>query len=625
MRRLFAVVLTVLCSVSLSVAQTPSTTRQIPYAGTALDDTGAPLTGEVALTLELYEDQEGGTPLWRERQRVQTDPRGRYLAYLGAVRPLPQAAFTQERARWLSVSINSRPVPRVKLVAVPYALRAADADTLGGQPASSFVRSRADGRLETSAGVVAVDAVDGTGVPGQLAKWVTSTFQSSSIISESATNRIGVGLPDPTGGGVVDSVFTIRNFDNNTGLALLNDSQARRFALNTLATGGWTLYDGGTNRWNRGLTQLNGNLGIGTTSPASPLDVRGAAGLSAPVVASFATGAGVLGAAVSGTADSFVTNTSAAGIFGQATGTCGHAGGFVSNNNCSTVRIDQGGIAPALEVIQFGSNPVGDIVLFRGIAANIVAGINKAGRGTFNGGGDFGGGVSVTGHLTTTGNVTAGGEVTGASPNNVAVRGNSADGVGTMGQSITGVGVFAVSQNGPGLYAESSVGFAGEFAGDVAISGTLIKGGGSFKIDHPLDPTNRYLSHSFVESPDMMNVYNGNATLDSTGEAWVALPEWFEALNRDFRYQLTAIGAPGPNLYVATKVSGNRFKIAGGTPGGEVSWQVTGVRQDAWANAHRIAVEEKKPEAERGSYLHPREYGHPESVAAKPSLSVRKR
>src|SRR5690606_8888158 len=80
----------------------------------------------------------------------------------------------------------------------------------------------------------------------------------------------------------------------------------------------------------------------------------------------------------------------------------------------------------------------------------------------------------------------------------------------------------------------------------------------------------------------------------------------------DFRYQLTAIGAPGPNLYIAEKISGNHFKIAGGTPGMEVSWQVTGIRQDAWAEEHRIVVEEDKPAKERGYYLHPKLFGQPE-------------
>ena len=149
-------------------------------------------------------------------------------------------------------------------------------------------------------------------------------------------------------------------------------------------------------------------------------------------------------------------------------------------------------------------------------------------------------------------------------------------------------------------------------SGNLQVSGTVSKGGGSFKIDHPLDPANKYLSHSFVESPDMMDIYNGVIVLDSRGQAWVNLPDWFDALNRDFRYQLTAIGAPAPNLYIAREISGNRFKIAGGRPHGKVSWQVTGIRQDPYAQKHRIQVEEEKPAGEQGYYLHPDAYGQPE-------------
>lgn len=152
---------------------------------------------------------------------------------------------------------------------------------------------------------------------------------------------------------------------------------------------------------------------------------------------------------------------------------------------------------------------------------------------------------------------------------------------------------------------------AGNFQGDVNVLGTLTKSAGAFRIDHPLDPANKYLTHSFVESPDMMNIYNGTVVLDGKGEAWVSLPDWFEALNRDFRYQLTAIGKPAPNLYVAQEVSGNRFKIEGGKPAGKVSWQVTGVRHDAYAEAHRLKVEEDKPAEDRGFYLHPEVQNQP--------------
>jgi len=153
----------------------------------------------------------------------------------------------------------------------------------------------------------------------------------------------------------------------------------------------------------------------------------------------------------------------------------------------------------------------------------------------------------------------------------------------------------------------------GYFGGEVQVAGDLSSAGGSLKIDHPLDPENKYLNHSFVESPDRMNVYNGNAILDANGEAVVELPGYFEALNQEFRYQLTPIGAPAPNLYIAEEISDNRFKIAGGPPGIKVSWQVTGIRHDPWADANRIPVEETKPSEERGSYLHPELYGQPES------------
>ena len=140
--------------------------------------------------------------------------------------------------------------------------------------------------------------------------------------------------------------------------------------------------------------------------------------------------------------------------------------------------------------------------------------------------------------------------------------------------------------------------------GNVTVTGNLSKGGGSFKIDHPLDPENKYLSHSFVESPDMMNVYNGNVKTDKRGIAVVTLPDYFEALNRDFRYQLTVVGQFAQAI-VWRKIQNNHFVIKTDKPRVEVSWQVTGIRHDAYAETHRILVEEDKPAAERGSYLHP--------------------
>jgi hypothetical protein len=145
--------------------------------------------------------------------------------------------------------------------------------------------------------------------------------------------------------------------------------------------------------------------------------------------------------------------------------------------------------------------------------------------------------------------------------------------------------------------------------GNLSVVGTLSKSAGSFRIDHPLDPTGKYLSHSFVESPDMKNIYDGVVTLDASGSAQVELPDWFEALNEAFRYQLTAIGRASPGLYVSEEVRDRHFAIAGGTPNSRVSWQVTGIRHDAYAKAHPIPVEEEKVGDERGRYLTPDAYG----------------
>jgi hypothetical protein len=155
--------------------------------------------------------------------------------------------------------------------------------------------------------------------------------------------------------------------------------------------------------------------------------------------------------------------------------------------------------------------------------------------------------------------------------------------------------------------------WAGYFEGDVGVTGDIYKGACYFKIDHPLDPTNKYLIHSCVESPDMMNIYNDVVVLDENGEATIILPEYFEALNKDFRYQLTCIGGYAP-VYIAEEISNNQFKIAGGKSNMKVSWEVTGIRQDPYAIENPISVEEYKSDNERGKYLHPKAYGMSDSM-----------
>lgn len=269
-----------------------------------------------------------------------------------------------------------------------------------------------------------------------------------------------------------------------------------------------------------------------------------------------------------------------------------------------------------------------------------VVGISRDSYGTYgwstNGWGVRGEGNDggVFGYSWTVGSTAVRGENTASSGQSYGVNGvsNSTGGgagvqgdgayVGVWGKSSGAWGVYGNSTGTSmsyGIYGDINDGignYAGYFSGPVYVSGVLTKAGGGFKIDHPLDPENKYLYHSFVESPDMMNIYNGNVVLDGEGRSWVELPNWMEALNRDFRYQLTAIGGPGPNLYVSQKVQNHRFQIAGGAPGLEVSWQVTGIRHDPYAEAHRIPVEEEKLAEFKDTYLQPSAYGKPKSMGS---------
>jgi hypothetical protein len=149
--------------------------------------------------------------------------------------------------------------------------------------------------------------------------------------------------------------------------------------------------------------------------------------------------------------------------------------------------------------------------------------------------------------------------------------------------------------------------------GNASIIGTISKGSGTFVIDHPLDPQNKLLYHSFVESPDVKNVYDGVVTLDEDGAAIVELPPYFFALNRDMRYLVSPMSGPMPNLYLSFPANRSffgghiRFGIAGGIPDGEVSWQVTGIRHDTFIRAYPIIVVVDKSE---NAFLKPGECVH---------------
>jgi hypothetical protein len=183
---------------------------------------------------------------------------------------------------------------------------------------------------------------------------------------------------------------------------------------------------------------------------------------------------------------------------------------------------------------------------------------------------------------------------------------------GTYSRGVRGYAIGGTSTN-YGVYGFASgtgaTNYAGYFSGDINVTGTVVKSSDEVKIDHPFDPENKTLSHSTVSSDQMSNIYHGNVQLDNEGKATVRIEAWIESVNKDFRYQLTSIGAPGPNLYISREISGNSFGIAGGVPNSKVSWQVTGIRNDNYAKANQILNENEKKDYEKGYYLHPKAYG----------------
>ena len=185
----------------------------------------------------------------------------------------------------------------------------------------------------------------------------------------------------------------------------------------------------------------------------------------------------------------------------------------------------------------------------------------------------------------------------------------------------------------PSLDVFGPVGFNNNLTvgGNLNVVGSLTASSKSFKIDHPQDPANKYLYHYCVESSEQMNIYSGAVRTDASGMALVALPSYFESLNKQFTYQLTVVGKSFAQVRVEEEIQAGKFSIRSSLPNIKICWQVTGVRADPAAQIYARNLEEEKAPAERGRYLHPEAYGQPAErgiggslQTASPSPSTRK-
>jgi len=145
--------------------------------------------------------------------------------------------------------------------------------------------------------------------------------------------------------------------------------------------------------------------------------------------------------------------------------------------------------------------------------------------------------------------------------------------------------------------------------GSFAATGTK-----SFQIDHPLNPENYYLNHFCTEGPDPMNAYSGNVVTDAKGYATIQLPDYFESINRDFRYQLTVVDGAGEDFVqvrVVRKIRNNQFTIRTSAPHVEVSWEVKAIRNDRYVQKYGYKTEQEKEDSIKGKYVQPELYGMP--------------
>ena len=554
---------TVICTTQAQTAapnSSPASTqvpRLIKFSGLAQDETHKPVSGVVGITFSLYKDQEGGSPLWMETQNVQADATGRYTALLGSasVEGVPLSLFSSGEAQWLGVQVQGqRAQPRVLLVSVPYALKAHEAETLSGKSISDFVLLNKSVAAPTMAGNAPAISNGASG-----SKLPSAANGPTSFVGTNATQ-----------------IVVVTQKGKGAGLSATSSTLA--------AVAGAITGKSNTAVYGLASNTAKGSNAAGVTGVANTETGPGVQGVTTSA-AGFGV-EGVVNSSAGGTAVQGVNNATSgvsSGVSGQSASTGNGSAGIVGNESATTGQV-------------YG-----------------VMGNSASSSGT-----------GVLGSAYASSGTTFG--VTGStvSPNGFALFGDSTSttgGTGVLAQTWSTSGGSAatlVAYGGAGLIINGLSGksytqvFSVDASGNVFVKGKLTKGGGSFKIDHPLDPANKYLSHSFVESPDMMNVYNGNITTDRHGFATVNLPDYFEALNGDFRYQLTVIGQFAQAI-VAKKISANQFVIRTNKPNVEVSWQVTGVRHDAYANRYRIPVEEDKALAEQGYYLHPEVFGQPES------------
>jgi len=454
----------------------------------------------------------------------------------------------------------------------------------------------------------------------------TNEFQTLSLSGNTLSIANGNNVTLPTG-----TTYTAGTGISITGNTIAAADVSATNEIQTLSISGSTLSISGGNN----ITLPSGSGG-GTLDQAYDFGGAGAGKTivadSGPVtINASGTGAANIGLLLSHTG----TGTAAMGINFSGTGngiqalSSNAANTFAtiqastnsSNANNSSILGQSTGAARAVTG-QVEATATADAAV-RGLNSRTGGGIGVDGVG-FNGvagSSAYNQGFGVFATNTATANVASGFYavgVAGLSTNGVGVQGQTTNGQlpAILGQNLnTGavynnIGVYGQSNMGIGVYGES-IDYYGVFSeGDFGASGVK-----TFLIDHPLDPTNKFLKHFSIESNEVLNIYRGTVVCDANGEATVVMPIYVEAVNKNYSYQLTPIGSFA-GLFIKEKLNNGQFKIAGAQPNMEVSWELVGERNDAYLIKHpeKREVEVEKKGSAKGTYISPELYGKPKDL-----------
>jgi len=620
--RLVTGCLVVLLAVSASWAQPVGTA--FTYQG-QLNNGVSPANGSFNMVFKLFSVSSGGTQL-----ASQTLPGVSVTDGLFTVQLNFGAGVFDGNKRWLDVTVNGSPlVPRQELTAVPYAHYALNADRLDGLNSTSFLQAVPVPLSLTGSGAHVINAQNTSPDSGAAVQGLTTAafgttvggrFESASdegigvlgVATTTMNNGYTSGVHGQAASSIGRGVFGRATHTNGENYGVWGE---------TASTSGRGVY---------GLATAATGFTYGMWAQSNSTSGRGVYGYaSAPTGTTFggsfeASSSGTNAAGVFGLASAFTGTTY--GVWGQNNSTSGY--GVIGINdrtsgttygvfgrNGSTDGYGVHGYASAASGVNYG--------VWGESASSTGTGVH--GFASANAGATFG----VHGRTASNSGWGVYGQATNLNGVTFGVRGNSSSstGTGVSGTAIrTGVSGFASSPTGDGVFghATSTTGVnIGVYGATSSPSGWGVlsfgnmggNGTKSFRIDHPIDPENKYLLHYSTESPVPQNFYVGNVVTDGNGYAWVELPDYFSEINVNFKYQLTIVDDADSNAFVQAKVSkkirDNRFQVRTNAPNVEISWRVDADRNDLYVRNRPPREVVDKEGREKGTYQYPEFYGQP--------------